>query len=151
MNKIALLVLFMLFAFCGTSTADVITTWDGSVFEGERSGNKEHPTVFIVAEGIISLPDEAIVSIEDREPTEEERARLLRFSTERYDVDVESTVMDGWITPFEERVVDAFDALADKNPDMSNREIIRRVAKEFNLPPIIVYIIGAKVYVILSE
>ncbi len=35
MNRVTLLVLFMLFAFCGSGLADVITLSEGSVFEGE--------------------------------------------------------------------------------------------------------------------
>ena len=142
MDKIALLVLFMLFAPCGTGLADVITLRDGSICEGELVKKQEglRDKVFKVAGGTVSLgyPDlsGAIVSIEDREPTADEKARLIRFKTERYDVTLESESF----TPFEGDVIDLY--WGDSwGRGLSSEAIEKILAEKFNLPQIIVVLI----------
>ncbi len=137
MNKIALLVLFMLFAFCSMTLADVVTTFDGSVFEGERVKSKSSER-FKVAEGTVLIVDMWIISIEDRKPTADERGRLLRFKTERYDVTWESNSM----TPLEVDVLSSFWDGIDQG--LSDEACVKNAAEKFNLPPIIVEMIVGK-------
>ncbi len=141
MNRITLLVLFMLFAFCGAGLADVITLNDGSVFEGEVVEKDEVGTVFRVAGGTFGLLESKIVSIEDREPTADEKARLIRFKTERYDVTMEALS----VTPFEEELIRLyFGCLAQ---DLSDEACRKMLAEKFNLPPIVVQeVLGSKMW-----
>lgn len=143
MNKIALLVLFMLFAFCGSGLADVITLSEGSVFEGEPGEKKEAMTWFKVVDGTVGIGNRKIVSIEDRKPTADEKARLIRFKTERYDITIESFS----VTPFEEDLMDLYYSGLDQ--DLSSETRIKVLAEKFNMPPIIVQeIIEFKVYLL---
>ena len=129
MNKITLLVLFMLFAFCGSGLADVITLSEGSVFEGEPGEKKEAMTWFKVVDGTVGIGNRKIVSIEDRKPTADEKARLIRFKTERYDVTIESFS----VTPFEEDLMDLYYSGLDQ--DLSSETRIKVLAEKFNMPP----------------
>jgi hypothetical protein len=143
MNRVTLLVLFVVSAFCGTSTADVITTWDGSVFEGELGEKKEAMTWFKVVDGTVGIGNRKIVSIEGRKPTADEKARLIRFKTERYDVTNESFS----VTPFEEDLMDLYYSGLDQ--DLSSETRIKILAEKFNMPPIIVQeILEFKVYLL---
>ena len=90
MNRVTLLVLFLLFAPCGTSHADVVTLAEGSVFEGTVYEEDQLGYSFRVDGGIIVLLHPFVVSVENRTPTENERGRLIRFKTKRYDVTEES-------------------------------------------------------------
>ncbi len=142
MKKALFLPFIMIFLFCGTSHADVITLKDGSICEGELVEKEEgiREKVFKVADGTVSLgyPDlsGAIVSIEDRKPTADEKARLIRFKTERYDVTLESDSL----TPFEEDLIDLF--WGDSwGRDLSGEAVEKILAERFNLPPIIVVLI----------
>ncbi len=143
MNKLTLLVLFMLFAPCSTTLADVVTTFDGSVFEGEVVEKHEAMTTFKVADGTVGIGNTDIVSIEDRKPTADEKARLIRFKTERYDVTFES----GSVTPFEEELMNLY--YSDLDQDLSSETRVKILAEKFNLPPIIVqHIIEYKVWLL---
>ncbi len=133
MNRATLLVFFMMFAFCSTSLADVITLNEGSVFEGEPVEKDEGWTVFRVAEGTVGMGDENIVSIEDRKPTADEKARLIRFKTERYDATYESD----FVTPFEEDVMRLYVFGCYKK--LSEKTCVEILAEKFDLPPIIVW------------
>ncbi len=133
-KRVTFLVLFMMFAFCGTGIADMITTWDGSVFEGTLVKTKKDWLMLKVPEGTVGMPDEAVVAIEDREPTADESARLIKFKTDRYDV----TLQSDSITPFEEEVVAESNITLDENPDMPGATITKILAEEFNLPTVIV-------------
>ena len=137
MNKLSLLVLVMVFAFCGTSLADVITTFDGSVFEGERVKEKSSRR-FKVAGGTVLIVDMWIVSIEDREPTADERKRLLRFKTERYDVTWESNSMP----PLEVDVLNSF--WDDIDQGLSDEASVKNAAEKFDVPQLIVEMIVGK-------
>ncbi len=137
MNKLSLLVLVMVFAFCGTSLADVITTFDGSVFEGERVKEKSSRR-FKVAGGTVLVVDMWIVSIEDRKPTADERGRLLRFKTERYDVTWESNSMP----PLEVDVLNSF--WDDIDQGLSDEASVKNAAEKFNVPQLIVEMIVGK-------
>ncbi len=143
MNRATLLVFFMVFAFCGTSLADVITTFDGSVFEGEltRKDKEEDTMVFATTDGKVAMWYSDVVAIEDRVLTVDEGARLLNFKTEDYDV----TLGYAYTTPLEERVTEEVDVLAEQDPDMSYKTRLRLVGEQFNLPPIIVSTILYKV------
>jgi hypothetical protein len=133
----------MVFAFCGISHADVITLSEGSVFEGELGEKKEAMTWFKVVDGTVGIGNTDIVSIEDRKPTADEKARLIRFKTERYDITIESF----FVTPFEEDLMDLYYSGLDQ--DLSSETRIKILAEKFNLPPIIVQeIIEFKVYLL---
>ncbi|MEE9583996.1 MAG: hypothetical protein V3W51_00805 [Candidatus Brocadiales bacterium] len=140
MKKTIFLPFIMIFLSCGTGLADVITLWEGSVFEGELVKTEKDWVMFRIPEGSVGMPDEAVVTIEDREPTADEREKLIRFKTERYDVTIKSDSM----TPFEEEVVAETIVLSDKNPDMPNETITKILAEEFNLPTMIVDMILLK-------
>ncbi len=140
MKKTIFLPFIMIFLSCGTGLADVITLWDGSVFEGKLVKTEKDWVMFRIPEGSVGMPDEAVVTIEDREPTADEREKLIRFKTERYDVTIKSDSM----TPFEEEVVAETVVLSDKDPDMPNDTITRILAEEFNLPTMIVDMILLK-------
>jgi hypothetical protein len=141
MKRVTLLVLFMVFAFCGTSVADVIILNEGSVFEGEVVEKDEVGTVFGVAGGTFGILESKIVSIEDRKPTADEKARLIRFKTERYDVTMESLSA----TPFEEELIRLYFGCLGQ--DLSDEACRKTLAEKFNLPPIIVQeIIGSKMW-----
>ena len=137
MNRIALLVLFLLFAFCSTGLTDVITLYDESVFEGERVKEKSS-RMYKVADGTVLIVNMWIVSIEDREPTADEKARLIRFKTERYDVTCKSNSM----TPLEVDVLDSF--WDDIDQGLSDEACVKNAAEKFNLSPIIVDMIIGK-------
>ena len=137
MNRITFLVLFMVFAFCGTGIADVITLWEGSIFEGELVERKKDFVMLKVPEGPVGMPDEAVATIEDRVPTADEKAKSLRFKTERYDVTLQSDSM----TPFEEEVIAETRVLLDEDPDMSDETITRITSEKFDLPTVIVNMI----------
>lgn len=137
MNRITLLVLFLLLAPCGTGHADVITTFDGSVFEGQRVKEKSS-RMFKVAGGTVLIVNMWIVSIEDREPTADEKKRLLRFKTERYDVTWESNSMP----PLEVDVLSSF--WDDIEQGLSDEACVKNAAEKFNVPQIIVELIVAK-------
>lgn len=136
------LVLFMLFTSCVTGMADVITTWDGSVFEGEVVKTKKDWLMIKVPGGTVGMPDEAVVSIKDRELTADESSRQVKFKTERYDV----TLQSDSTTPFEEEVVTESNAVLDENPDISDKAITGILAQDFNLPTIIVDMILFKAF-----
>ncbi len=137
MNRIALLVLFIIFPFSGKGLADVITLYDGSVFEGERVKEKSSRR-YKVADGTVLIVNMWIVSIEDREPTADEKARLIRFKTERYDVTWESNSM----TPLEVDVLNLF--WDDIEQGLSDEACVKNAAEKFNLPQIIVEMIVGK-------
>jgi hypothetical protein len=139
MNRVTLLVLFLLFAPCGTSHADVITLEDGSVFEGKLDEKKEAMTWFKVVDGTVGLGDEKVVSVEDRKPTTDEKARLIRFKTERYDVTEESADS---MTLYEEEVLEE----SRRNSDTFDDAHVRIVAEKLDLPPIIVEMIFIKAW-----
>jgi hypothetical protein len=133
----------MLFAFCGSGLADVITLSEGSVFEGEPGEKKEAVTWFKVVDGTVGIGNRKIVSVEDRKPTAEEKARLIRFKTERYDI----TIGSSFVTPFEEDLMDLYYSGLDQ--DLSSEIRIKVLAEKFNMPPIIVQeIIEFKVYLL---
>ncbi len=142
MNKMALLVLFMLFAFCRTSHAheidlnvtmlDVITLNDGSVFEGRQVRKDEVETMFRVADGIVGIKSTDIVSVELRNPTADEKARLIRFKTERYDATYESD----FVTPFELDVVRLY--VFGCEGKLPEKTCVKILAEKLDLPPIIV-------------
>ena len=139
MNKIALLVLFMLFAFCGTSHADVVTLADGSVFEGTVYEEDQLGYSFRVDGGIIVLLHPFVVSVENRTPTENERGRLIRFKTKRYDVTEESADS---MTIYEEDVLEE----SRRNSDTFDDAHVKIVAEKLDLPPIIVEMIFIKAW-----
>jgi hypothetical protein len=122
--------------------ADVITTWDGSVFEGEVVKTKKDWLMIKVPGGTVGMPDEAVVSIKDRELTADESSRQVKFKTERYDV----TLQSDSTTPFEEEVVTESNAVLDENPDISDKAITGVLAQDFNLPTIIVDMILFKAF-----
>jgi hypothetical protein len=132
----------MLFTSCVTGMADVITAWDGSVFEGEVVQTKKDWLMLKVSGGTVGMPDEAVVSIKDRELTADESSRQVKFKTERYDVTLQSDSM----TPFEEEVVTESNAVLDENPDISDKAITGILAQDFNLPTIIVDMILFKAF-----
>ena len=134
--------MFMLFTSCVTGMADVITAWDGSVFEGEVVQTKKDWLMVKVSGGTVGMPDEAVVSIKDRELTADESSRQVKFKTERYDVTLQSDSM----TPFEEEVVTESNAVLDKDPDISDKAITGILAQDFNLPTIIVDMILFKAF-----
>ena len=142
--KTAIFLLFtVMFLSCSTSVADVITLKDGSVFEGELGEKKEAITWFKVVDGTVGIGNRKIVSIEDRKPTADEKARLIRFKTERYDITIESF----FVTPFEEELMDLYYSGLDQ--DLSSETRIKILAEKFNMPPIIVQeIIEFKVYLL---
>ncbi len=142
MYRTTFLVLFMLFTSCVTGMADVITAWDGSVFEGEVVQTKKDWLMIKVSGGTVGMPDEAVVSIKDRELTADESSRLVKFKTERYDVTLQSDSM----TPFEEEVVTESNAVLDEDPDISDKAITKVLAQDFNLPTIIVDMILFKAF-----
>ncbi len=145
MNRITLLVLFMLFAFCGTSHADVVTLAEGSVFEGTVYEEDQLGYSFRVDGGIIVLLHPFVVSVENRTPTENERGRLIRFKTKRYDVTIKlGSLETGSLTPFEEEVMDELNTLAGIEPAIPYPTILSLVAEKFNLPTIIVLLIDDK-------
>lgn len=137
MDRITFLVLFMVFAFCGTGTAAVITLWEGSIFEGELIEKKKDFVMLKVPEGTVGMPDEAVATIEDRVPTADEKAKSLSFKTERYDVTLQSDSM----TPFEEEVIAETRVLLDEDPDMSDETITKITSEKFDLPTVIVNMI----------
>ncbi len=134
--------MFMLFTSCVTGMADVITAWDGSVFEGEVVKTKKDFLMLKVPEGTVGMPNEAVVSIEERELTADESSRLVKFKTERYDVTLQSDSM----TPFEEEVVVESNAVVDENPDMPDEAITGVLSQDFNLPTLIVDMILFKAF-----
>ncbi|MCP4366119.1 MAG: hypothetical protein GY800_12600 [Planctomycetes bacterium] len=142
--KNAIFLLFpLIFLSCSTSVADVITLNDGSVFEGELGEKKEAMTWFKVVDGTVGIGNTDIVSIEDRKPTADEKARLISFKTERYDVTIESF----FVTPFEEELMDLYYSVLDQ--DIPSEARVKVLAEKFNLPPIIVQeIIEFKVYLL---
>ena len=142
MKRATLLILFMLFAPCGTSVADVITLRDGSICEGTLFAEDEEGRFFKMDGGNVFFYFKDLVGIESRTPTENERARLIRFKTERYDV----THTGESMAPFEIEVEDEYHALKDRNPDMSYDSHEKLIAEKFNLPPIIVSMILEKRY-----
>ena len=143
MKKALYLPFIMIFLFCGTSLADVITTFDGSVFEGEltRKDKEDDTMVFATTDGKVAMWYGDVVAIEDRVLTIDERAKLLKFKTEDYDV----TLGYAYTTPLEERVTEEVDVLAEQDRDMSYKTRVRLVGEQFNLPPIIVSTIFYKV------
>ncbi len=134
--------MFMLFTSCVTGMADVITAWDGSVFEGVVVKTQKDWLMLKVPGGTVGMPDEAVVSIKDRELTADESSRLVKFKTERYDV----TLQSDSLTPFEEEVVTESNAVLDENPDISDKAITGVLAQDFNLPTIIVDMILFKAF-----
>ena len=145
MNRATLLVLFMLFAFCGTSRADVVTLAEGSVFEGTVYEEDQLGYSFRVDGGIIVLLHPFVVSVENRTPTENERGRLIRFKTKRYDVTTKlGSLETGSLTPFEEEVMDELSTIASIEPAIPYPTILSLVAEKFNLPIIIVLLIDNK-------
>ncbi len=140
MNRITFLVLFMLFAPCGTSRADIISLSDGSIFEGEPTRKEGKWLMFRVAKGTVGMMGKYVASVEEREPTADERTKLLRFKTGRYDV----TLKADFMTPFENEVMDEGFVLADENPDMSDETMTRILGEKFDIPPIIVDMIYDK-------
>ncbi|MCP4366118.1 MAG: hypothetical protein GY800_12595 [Planctomycetes bacterium] len=145
MNKIALLVFFMVSTFCVTSHADVITLTDGSVFEGTVYEQEELGYSFSVDGGIVVLLRPFVASVENRTLTENERGRLIKFKTNRYDVTIKlGSLETGQLTPFEEEVMGELTALTDVEPAIPYPTILSLVAEKFNLPVIIVLLIDDK-------
>ncbi len=132
MKKALFLPFIMIFLFCGTSLADVITLNDGYVFEGEVVEKDEGWTMFRVADGTVDIENTDIVSVEDRKPTADEKARLIRFKTERYDATYESD----FVTPFEEDVMRLYVFGCYKK--LSEKTCVKILAEKLDLPPIIV-------------
>ena len=127
----------LIFLSCSTGLADVIILKDGSVFEGEVFEKDEGWTVFRVADGTAGLGGERVVSIEDKKPTADEKARLIRFKTGRYDVTEESADS---MTIYEEEVLEE----SRRNSDTFDDAHVRMVAEKLDLPPIIVEMIFIK-------
>ena len=134
--------MFMLLTSCVTGMADVITAWDGSVFEGEVVQTKKDWLMVKVSGGTVGMPDEAVVSIKDRELTADESSRQVKFKTERYDV----TLQSDSLMPFEEEVVTESNAVLDEDPDISDKAITKVLAQNFNLPTMIVDMILFKAF-----
>ncbi|MHC4358833.1 MAG: hypothetical protein ACYSTQ_08570 [Planctomycetota bacterium] len=142
MYRTTFLVLFMLFTTCVTGMADVITAWDGSVFEGDVVKTKRGWLMLKVPEGTVGMPDDAVVTIEERELMADESANLVKFKTEDYDV----TLQSDSITPFEEEVVVESNAVLDENPDLPDEAITEVLAQNHNLPTVIVDMILFKAF-----
>ena len=140
MKRVSFLVLFILFASCGTSRADVITTWDESIFEGSFVNETEDGKVFSVDSGTVFIYFQDLLGIENRTPTADERAKLISFKTGRYDVTNESETF----TPFEDDVIGELYVSSEGNPDISDHSLARLVGQKYNLPPIIVELLMEK-------
>ncbi|MCP4366364.1 MAG: hypothetical protein GY800_13855 [Planctomycetes bacterium] len=142
MYRTTFLVLFMLFTTCVTGMADVITAWDGSVFEGEVVKTKRGWLMLKVPEGTVGMPDDAVVTIEEREPTADESASLVKFKTEDYNV----TLQADSVTPFEEELVVESNAILDENPDLPDEAITVMLSQNHGLPTLIVDMILFKAF-----
>ncbi len=119
---------------------DVVTLWDGSVFEGSFIEETEDGKAFSVDGGTVFMYFVDLVAVEKRPPTDVERAKLIRFKTERYDLTNESEVF----SPFEEEVITELYATAEANPDISDHDLARLVGGKSNIPPIIAELIMEK-------
>lgn len=140
MKRAFFLTFVMIFLSCEITLADVVTLWDGSVFEGIYIKDTDDGKVFSVDEGTVFFYFPDLLGVENRTPTENERARFISFRTGRYDV----TDASEDLSSFEGQVVDEFYALAEQNPDMSDHPLDRLVGEKFNIPPIIVEMIVEK-------
>jgi hypothetical protein len=140
MKRIVFLSFIVVLLSCQITLADVVTLWDGSVFEGSFVGETDDGKTFSVDGGTVFMYFVDLVAVEKRPPTEAERAKLVRFKTERYDLTNES---DDFL-PFEEEVITGLYATSAENQDMSDHDLARLVGGKFNVPPIIVELIMEK-------
>lgn len=135
--RVILLLVFILTAFiCSEAKAGVVILEDGSLFEGEAIQGKVNE--FKVEDGHIKMFSNSIfkvVKTETRKPTDEEAKKLIKFKTSDYDVTFdEKGSFSSSLNSFEEKIGKRLQQVFDGNPNLSDKECIEIVSKEFNLP-----------------